>query len=300
MEDEAVDIRQVRFFIQASEDKSLSLAAEHLFISEQALSKSIARLEQELGVKLFTRHNKGITLTEFGNEFRAEALAYVEHHDHILEYFQSVKNEPKKTLTVGIGAGLMDQWLPKDLFLNYIRDYRELELNLISFAEEDYHTPSYMMYQYDLVLCSGYVPSESWDVLFQRKRPIRVIMREGHPLANVEYLMLHDLQHQYLAAASFNTPVQKHLINMLQDLQIVPNIRFSPAEISLVNSLILDAGLVCFFGGDPDILPKGVIYREIIDFNETWDLYLLVRKEHIMSPEAKELVSRIKKGLGEK
>ena len=83
-----MEYRQVCHFLQASEDSSLSAAAEHLYLSEQALSKSISKLEQELGVQLFTRHNKGITLTEFGNEFRAEALSYREHHNHILPSVQ--------------------------------------------------------------------------------------------------------------------------------------------------------------------------------------------------------------------
>lgn len=292
-----MEYRQVCHFLQASEDSSLSAAAEHLYISEQALSKSISKLEQELGVQLFTRHNKGITLTEFGNEFRAEALSYREHHNHILQYFQASRTPRTNTITVGIGAGLLDQWLSQELFVDFIRSHSDLEFNLINFAEEDYNTPSYMMYRFDLVLCSGYYPSENWRILAQKKRPIQVILSAAHPLAEKEVFTLRDLQHQYLAVASYNTPVQKLLIEALQDHSIVPNIRFSPSEIPLVNTLIHEAGLISFFGGDPAVLPRGIACREILDFKQTWDLYLLVQKERLLQPAVRELIQIIQNAL---
>lgn len=82
-----------------------------------------------------------------------------------------------------------------------------------------------------------------------------------------------------------------------QSLNVVPNIRFSPSEISLVNILIKEAGLISFFGGDPSVLPDGIVSREIVDFKQTWDLNLIAPKAQILSPIAKELVTAIKQSL---
>lgn len=61
-----MEFKHLEYFIETSRHKSMSKAAEALFISQQALSRCIANMEQELGVTLFARSVKGIQLTEDG------------------------------------------------------------------------------------------------------------------------------------------------------------------------------------------------------------------------------------------
>ena len=57
---------KIRNFLYLAGKKSIVKAADELYITQQALSKQIALLEQDIGVTLFTRTNKGISLTENG------------------------------------------------------------------------------------------------------------------------------------------------------------------------------------------------------------------------------------------
>ena len=50
-----MDFSLLKSFIAVADEKSFSLAAKHLFISQQSLSKQIAKLEEELGTQLFLR-----------------------------------------------------------------------------------------------------------------------------------------------------------------------------------------------------------------------------------------------------
>lgn len=61
-----MEFKHIEYFIETSRHKSISKAAEALFISQQALSRCIANMEQELGTELFSRSVKGIQLTEDG------------------------------------------------------------------------------------------------------------------------------------------------------------------------------------------------------------------------------------------
>jgi len=63
-----LEIRQLRYFMQVCESGSLLKASEVLFISHQALSKSLSLLEKELGASLFYRTPKGMIPTQFGQE----------------------------------------------------------------------------------------------------------------------------------------------------------------------------------------------------------------------------------------
>ena len=61
-----MDIKQLRYFMGVLEAKSITKAAEQLYVAQPALGLQIRKLEEELGVELFVRHSRGVTATEAG------------------------------------------------------------------------------------------------------------------------------------------------------------------------------------------------------------------------------------------
>lgn len=64
-----MNINQMKYIIEVANSSSMREAATKLFVSQPALSTSIHDLEDELGILIFERNNKGIRLTEEGREF---------------------------------------------------------------------------------------------------------------------------------------------------------------------------------------------------------------------------------------
>ena len=60
--------QQIRFFLEAAECLNFTEAAKRLFVAQSTLSKQIALLEDELGLKLFYRSNRTVGLTPAGRE----------------------------------------------------------------------------------------------------------------------------------------------------------------------------------------------------------------------------------------
>jgi DNA-binding transcriptional LysR family regulator len=63
---DAIDVRHLYYFAVVAEENNLRRAAERLFMAQPPLSRQIKQLEERLGVALFERHSKGLTLTDAG------------------------------------------------------------------------------------------------------------------------------------------------------------------------------------------------------------------------------------------
>jgi DNA-binding transcriptional LysR family regulator len=80
-----LDLARVRAFVTAADELHFGRAADRLFLTQQALSKRIARLENELGVALFTRDARAVRLTDAGHRFLAPAKQALADADRAIE-----------------------------------------------------------------------------------------------------------------------------------------------------------------------------------------------------------------------
>lgn len=95
----APEVYQMRYFVEASRMRSMSLAAGNLGVSQQALSKGIKSLETALGERLFNRSPEGVELTAFGTYFitRAElVLSAMSLAGSSLDDFNASRSSPSE------------------------------------------------------------------------------------------------------------------------------------------------------------------------------------------------------------
>src|SRR3954451_21537939 len=70
-----MELRHLRYFVTIAEERSFTRASERLWVAQPALSTQIKRLESELGIRLFDRHSRGVSLTREGALFLERARA---------------------------------------------------------------------------------------------------------------------------------------------------------------------------------------------------------------------------------
>ena len=78
-----MDIRRLRYFLAVADSGHITRAAEQLGLQQPPLSQQIRALEEHLGVALFKRHAKGVTLTHAGLELQGEARRIVDSVDRL-------------------------------------------------------------------------------------------------------------------------------------------------------------------------------------------------------------------------
>ena len=89
-------IQQLNYAIIISEMGSLNKASEVLYIAQPSLTSAIQELEKELGITIFNRSARGVTLTNDGEEFIQYARQVVQQYDRLLEKYGKADSVKKK------------------------------------------------------------------------------------------------------------------------------------------------------------------------------------------------------------
>ncbi|OWV06343.1 MULTISPECIES: LysR family transcriptional regulator [unclassified Fibrobacter] len=89
-------LQQLRYAIGIAKVGSFNKAAEALFISQPSLTAAIHDLEDEIGIMIFNRSSRGVTLTPEGEEFIAHANELYHHYETIQERYSKEEQKKKK------------------------------------------------------------------------------------------------------------------------------------------------------------------------------------------------------------
>lgn len=89
-----LELRQIRTFVHVAELGSISAAAERLHVAQPALSRHLQALEQELGVRLFQRHGRGVSLTAAGNLLLSRSTGVLRELDGMRDDLRKAEDEP--------------------------------------------------------------------------------------------------------------------------------------------------------------------------------------------------------------
>lgn len=95
-----MELRQLEYFVTVANLKNLSKASQVLFISQPALSKSIASLEDALGVRLFERRNRKMTLTPVGQVFFNRTVRLLKELDTSVSEVRQMSGQINSVLTI--------------------------------------------------------------------------------------------------------------------------------------------------------------------------------------------------------
>ncbi|WP_017414344.1 LysR family transcriptional regulator [Clostridium tunisiense] len=124
-----MEIKQLLYFITLVNEGNITAAAKKLHIAQPALSNHLKGLEEEVGIKLFNRGARNITLTQAGEILFNKANNIIELKNSIKKELEDTKIGIKGTLKIGIISAIEADMLEK-YFLRFHKKYEKIKYEI--------------------------------------------------------------------------------------------------------------------------------------------------------------------------
>lgn len=222
-----IDLNLYRVFYTVAKCKNISHAADILFVSQPAVSKSVKTLENLFNVRLFSRSSKGVRLTYEGKILYEHIESAFEQFNIGENYIEKLKNKEVGDITLGVSTTIGKHFfLPK--FRNFTNVYPHFKIKIINKSTLD--TIRLVQEEKLDIGIIGTAPVED-DIGFIKVKEVHDIL-----VASNDYLEMLNLKHidDIFIKGSFmlleNPNATRKFIDHYfasQNLQIVPDIEAS-------------------------------------------------------------------------
>ena len=128
-----MELRQLRYFATVARQRHFGRAAATLRVAQPALSRQVAKLEDELGVRLLDRHTRGVSLTAEGEVILARAEVLIAEADALVEEARAQHAEPQGMVTLGFSPSVAEL-LGSEMAALSLRRYPKVRLRITTAA----------------------------------------------------------------------------------------------------------------------------------------------------------------------
>lgn len=294
-------LTQLKYAIEVANAGSINKAAGNLFITQPSLSSAITELESEIGIKLFSRNNRGIFLTPAGNEFVGYARQVVEQFDLIEAKYISNQKLKKK-----FSVSMQHYTFAVSAFVNLVKQFGMDEYEFAVHETKTYDVINDVktfkseigiLYLNDFnknILTKLFKDS---NVIFTplMKCSIYVYLYKKHPLANKSKIKMEELMdypclsfdqgeyNSFYFAEEVLSTYEYHKLIKANDRATLLNLMVG------LNGYTLCSGIICEeLNGDEYMAVK-------LDSDEKMTIGYIIRKDITMSELGKKYLEEMSK-----
>lgn len=187
-----MEIRVLRYFLTVVREESITKASEVLHITQPTLSRQLSQMEEEVGVKLFERGSRRITLTNEGILLRRRAEEILQLVDKTEKELVKQEEQVEGKISIGCGEISSVQLLP-ELFRTFREKYPRVSFDIFT-ATADLVKEQMDKGLLDIGLLLEPVDIEKYDFIrLDMKENWVVLMRPDDPLTQKQCVTAKDL-----------------------------------------------------------------------------------------------------------
>lgn len=209
-------LNQLGYFYQAAVLQHFNQAAEKINISEPSLSRSITALENELGVTLFEKRGRNVTLTKAGEIFL----------EHVTQILDDVTRASNKMQQIATNGGHIDiayvSPLAREFIPNTVRSFLSLEQNkniTFHFFQDitSMNIEGLKKGSYDLIFGSYSANEPNIEFIPIIKQDLVAILPIGHPLCKKDEIEAGDFQKYPVLGYARHSGLGKYTRNFFKE-----------------------------------------------------------------------------------
>lgn len=233
-----MELRQLRHFVMLAEEVHFGRAAKRLFITQPALSTSVMRLEEEMGVRLFERDSKAVSTTVIGRAVLARAREIVSLSDKLEHFGRAMAAGRAGFLEVGFTGTLLFRGLA-DIFTGFRNSFPEIELSM-----RELTTRTQLELLRDGRIDAAFVASPlppaglASFALFEDR--FVACLSERHPLAHKRQLDVRQLRDELfvMLARDVSPAYYDHIMGICAEAGFQPSTRIAAAQSTSIVALV--------------------------------------------------------------
>ena len=290
----AFTIRQLQYFVAVAEHGSVSRAAHALAISQSSVTEAVKFLEDDLNVKLFERHSRGLNITHKGHQFLRHATSILSEVSGARRALALKDEEITGTLSLGV-TSLMAGYVMSDLLARYRRANPQVDVSAI---EDNGEYLEHLLIGGELdvavMVLSNLHDKLALQVEILDVSPYRLWLPIGHPLTRQDSISVDDLAGEQLIMLDIDE-MGEAAMNLLSALGKRPKIAFRTRSVEAVRSLVATgAGLALL----PDLVYRPwslegdrIESRDVSGALPVVQVGMTWRKGSPLSPAAKDFIA---------
>ncbi len=225
-----LELLQLKYFQVVARLEHISKAAEELYVSQPALSKTISQLEKELGIRLFDRNGKYIKLNRYGKAFCSKverALKTLEDAKHELK---DMSNDPCEEIRLVV---LASSHLLPELLSRFREQYPQVRFRLMQHLTNSYSQPDF-----DLCISAFPLTTRQIEHTPLLRESILLAVPLDHHLAKQSRVKLNELKNEKFIVLKKGKELRKITDAICKEQNFVPQITFESDDPATVRGLI--------------------------------------------------------------
>lgn len=277
-----IELRHLRYFLVVAEELHFSRAAERLDIAQPPLSQMIRRLEHELGVPLFHRTKRRVSLTDAGVVFLEEAKRTLAQAEHAIRSVRRAGRGELGRLLVGFIGSATYSVLPS-IVRRFREQYPEVDLHL-----QELSTVQQVRALRDGQLQVGFLRPFDQDPALKSKvvlrEPLVVALPEHHRLSQQAKVSMRTLADEpfILSPRVLAPELYDQIISLCQHARFSPRVVQEAMQLPTIVSLVAAGiGVAVIPASLRNLGRTGVNYRAVRESTPKAELVVAWRTEKL-------------------
>ncbi|MBP5979869.1 MAG: LysR family transcriptional regulator [Halomonas sp.] len=295
--DGSVNLKFLQTFILVATEGSFRVAAERMHRSHSAISNQIKTLEQQLGVMLFERTTRSVTLTPEGKQLFESATRAVYEMQQGLRLLRETADFKRGHMSVASSSNIASIHLPA-ILTAFVRDYPQINVTIRELTSSQLYEALHHR-EVDFAL-GPMLENEEFTFTPILKDPVKALLPTAMATPFTTSITWRQLSQLPLLVQSRETAMRRLLDRMMDDLGVSIETPYQFIQGETIIAMV-EAGLGAAIqpgsrlnklsGAEP------ITVLDLVDPPIERTMALIMRRNQVLSPAAKRFADRILQGL---